>query len=222
MRHPLHLAVSLVVVPVACALGAGGCVAGPAGPSADEGAAHLGLVEGRTLTYDSSTGATETHEFKASDLQVLGGLTVGLLAKENGFAKESRSLTFAVDVEQASLARFFSCLNECATIDAPIPFIGWPLEEGARVEGEGTVTESRDGEVVQIRTERHATTIGPQADVTVPAGTFSAFVVSWAKTIVDAAGAETTETAVLQWAPDVGIVRHETFDGVTLELQTAP
>ena len=59
-------------------------------------------------------------------------------------------------------------------------------------------------------------------DVTVPAGTFNAFIVSWAKTIIDAAGAETTETAVLHWAPDIGIVRHETFDGVTLDLQVAP
>jgi hypothetical protein len=219
MRHAPLFAVSALVM---VAAGGVGCLAGPAGPSADDGAAHLGLVEGRTLTYASSTGATETHEFTASDLQVLGGLTVGLLAKENGFAKESRSLTFAVDVTQASLARFFSCLNDCATVDAPIAFIGWPLEEGARVEGEATVTESRNAEVVQIRTERHTTTIGPAADVSVPAGTFNAFIVSWAKTIIDAAGAETTETAVLHWAPDVGIVRHETFDGVTLDLQVAP
>ena len=40
--------------------------------------------------------------------------------------------------------------------------------------------------------------------------------------IVDATGAEDTETAVLHWAPDTGIVKHETFDGVTLELSAAP
>lgn len=218
-----YLKTSLTALCASCTLATlSACPAPSGGPLPEDGASHLGLVEGTTLTYASSTGATETHEFVRSDLQVLGGLTVGLLAKENGFAKEDRSLTFVVDVEQASLGRFFSCINACATVDAPIPFIGWPLTEGARVEGEAAVTESQNGEVVQTRTERHATTIGAAADITVPAGTFNAFVVSWSKTIIDATGAEDTETAVLHWAPDVGIVKHETFDGVTLELSATP
>jgi hypothetical protein len=200
----------------------GGCPVENNGPFPEDGAAHLGLVEGTTLTYFSSTGAIETHEFVPSDVQSLGGLTVGLLARENGFAKEDRSLTFVVDVAQASLGRFFSCLNACATVDQPIPFIGWPLTESARVEGEAIVTERLNSEIVEVRTERHTTTIGAAADITVPAGTFNAFVVSWSKTIIDADGAEETDTAVLHWAPDVGIVKHETFDGITLELSEGP
>jgi hypothetical protein len=125
-----------------------------------------------------------------------------------------------VNLEQASIMRFFSCLNACATPSAPIPFIAWPLEENVRTEGEATVTVSENGAVVETRTERHATTVGTLAPVTVPAGTFDAFVVSWSRTVIDAAGTEETETAVLQWAPDVGIVKHDTFDGVTLELQS--
>ena len=189
-------------------------------PTAADGAAHLGLGVGSTKTYASSTGASETHAYVASDILLADGLTVGQVAKENGFAKEERSLTFGVTLDQASIVRFFSCLNTCATPSAPIPFVGWPLQENERTEGEATVNVSESGVVVETRTERHATTVGTQAPVTVPAGTFDAFVVSWSRTIVDGQGNEETETAVLQWAPDVGIVKHDTFDGVTLELQS--
>jgi hypothetical protein len=197
-----------------------GCAPPPDAPTADDGAAHLGLVAGTTKTYASSTGATETHEHVASDILLPDGLSVGLIARENGFAKEERSLTFGVDLEQASLVRFYSCLNACATPSAPIPFIGWPLRENARTEGEATVTVSENGAVVETRTERHATTVGAPAPVTVPAGTFDAFIVSWSRTRIDARGDEETETAVLHWVPDIGIVKHDTFDGVTLELQS--
>jgi hypothetical protein len=196
------------------------CAPPPDAPTADDGAAHLGLVAGTTKTYASSTGATETHEHVASDILLTDGLSVGLVARENGFAKEERSLTFGVDLEGASIVRFFSCLNACATASAPIPFVAWPLEENVRTEGEAIVTVSENGAVVETRTERHATTVGTLAPVTVPAGTFDAFVVSWSRTLIDAQGNEETETAVLQWAPDVGIVKHDTFDGVTLELQS--
>lgn len=209
-------ALAVAVLPVVA------CAPPKEGPTADDGASHLGLVAGTTKTYASSTGATETHEYVASDILLADGLTVGQVARENGFAREERSLTFGVNLQQASIVRFFSCLNACATPSAPIPFIAWPLEESARTEGEATVTESVNGAIVEARTERHATTIGTLAPVSVPAGTFDAFVVSWSRTVIDAQGNEETETAVLQWAPDVGIVKHDTFDGVTLELQSLP
>jgi len=213
MRAPVTVSAVVAALTVACA-------PPPTAPTADDGAAHLGLVAGTTKTYASSTGAAETHEYVASDILLADGLTVGQVAKENGFAKEERSLTFGVNLEQASIVRFFSCLNACATPSAAIPFVTWPLQENERTEGEATVTVSENGAVVETRTERHATTVGTQAPVTVPAGTFDAFVVSWSRTVVDAQGNEETETAVLQWAPDVGIVKHDTFDGVTLELQS--
>ena len=186
----------------------------------DDGAAHLGLVAGTTRSYASSSGATETHELSGSDILLPDAITVAQVAKENGFAKEERSLTFGVSLEEASIVRFSSCLSTCATPSAPIPFVSWPLQENERTEGEAAVTISENGAVVATRTERHATTVGTQAPVTVPAGTFEAFVVSWSRTLIDAQGNEETETAVLQWSPDVGIVKHDTFDGVTLELQS--
>ncbi len=207
------VAALVVVGPVACAA--------PSGPGAEEGAAYLGLTVGTSFTYATSTGTSETHELVNSDLQQLGALTVGLKATENGFAVDERSLTFGIDVKEASLMRFFNCLDRCATSDVPISFVQWPLEEGQRTEGEGTITESRGGEVVQTRRERHATTVGALADVTVPAGTFPAHIVTWSRTTIDGVGVEVgIDTTVLQWAPDVGIVRAEYDDGFTIELSS--
>jgi hypothetical protein len=213
---------ALARLAVVVAVSSSACVQNT-GPTAEEGAAYLGLSSGTVLTYEASDSTTETHTFKPSDVQLLGALTVGMDAAANGFAVDERSLTFAVDVEQLSIMRFFGCLNRCATADQPIALLQWPLEAGQSTVGEASVTETLDGEAVQTRTERHTTTVGAQADVTVPAGTFPAFVVNWSRTIIDASGAETeTDSAVLQWAPNVGIVRHETFESITLELQTAP
>lgn len=203
----------------ACALFIG-CAA-PTGPTAEDGAAYLGLVVDTKLTYESSNGTTETHDLVNSDLQQLGALSVGLTARENGFAVEEHSLTFGVDVNEASLLRFFNCLSKCAVSDVPISFVQWPLEEDQVTTGEGSITEVVDGEVVQTRVERHTTTVGPLADVTVPAGTFPAHLINWSRTTVDGTGVDVgTETTVLQWAPDVGIVRYEYDDGVKLELSS--
>jgi hypothetical protein len=208
---------------VVVAVSSSACVSQNTGPTADEGAAYLGLTSGTTLTYAASDSTTETHTFKDSDVQLLGALTVGMDATANGFAVDERSLTLAIDVERLSIMRFFGCLSRCATADQPIDVLQWPLEEGQSTVGEANVTETLNGEAVQTRTERHTTTVGAQADITVPAGTFPAFAVTWSRTVIDATGAETaTDSSVLQWAPDVGIVRHETFEGITLELQTAP
>jgi len=215
MRTPVVVSLAVVacvsVAPAGCAV--------PEGPTADEGAAHLGLVVGNTLTYASSNGTTETHELVNSDVQQLGALSVGLTAKENGFAVEDHSLTFGVDVAEASIVRFFNCLTQCAVADAPISFVKWPLESGNNSEGEAAITETRGGEVVQTRVERHRTTVAALEDVVVPAGTFPAHLVSWSRTTIDGTGVEVgTETTVLQWAPEVGVVRYEYDDGTTLEL----
>jgi hypothetical protein len=208
---------------VVVALSSSACVSQDTGPTAEEGAAYLGIATGTTLTYAASDSTSETHTFKDSDVQLLGALTVGMDAAANGFAVDERSLTFAVDAEQLSIMRFFGCLSRCANADQPIALLQWPLESGQSTVGEASVTETLNGDAVQTRTERHTTTVGALTNVTVPAGTFSAFAVNWSRTIIDASGAETeTDTAVLQWAPDVGIVRHETFESVTLELQSAP
>lgn len=212
MRHLLPVAVAASFIVVGCGT--------PTTVTAEQGMAQLGLTPGTTLTYASSTGGTETHEHGVSDLQLLGATTVGITAKEQGFAVEERSMVVGVDIAEVTLLRFFNCLTRCATLDQPISFVAWPLEAGATLGGEATVSESSNGEIVQTRVERHRTIIGDLADVTVPAGTFPAYPVSWSRTIVDGTGAEVeTTTTTLQWAPDVGIVSWRD-DDVELELST--
>ena len=85
-----------------------------------------------------------------------------------------------------------------------------------------TVTVSElNGDNV-LHTERHTTTVsGPEA-ITVAGGSFDAFLVNWSRTTTDAAGAVTVENALLRLAPDVGVVKHEAFDGTVLELTATP
>ncbi len=59
--------------------------------------------------------------------------------------------------------------------------------------------------------------------VTVPAGTFDdAFLIAWTRTVVDAAGAESSEIAQLHWVPELGVVKHDAFDDTRLELTVTP
>jgi hypothetical protein len=204
---------SLFVVTVAMA----GCTEQPDIVTAEDGAAYLGLEAGTTLTYAAGDGLTETHERKPSDVLFAGGLTVDVIARQNGFANDERTLTFGIDVQQVSIVRFFDCLSRCAQPDQPIAFLNWPLETGDTVVGEGVVSDLRNGETT-ARNERHTTTVGASQSVTVPAGTFDAFPITWQRTTADAAGTETTDSAVLYLAPDTGVVKHEAFDGTTLEL----
>jgi hypothetical protein len=193
------------------------CKAPPDVVTADDGAAYLGLVAGSTLTYSAGAGVTETHEVKQSDVLFGGGLAVDVLAKQNGFANDERTLTFGVDVAQVSIVRFFDCLAHCAQPDQPIAFLNWPLNEGDVVTGEAVVTEARGAETT-ARNERHTTTVGASQSITVAEGTYDAFPITWQRTTTDDVGNATTDSAVLYVAPDVGIVKHEAFDGTTLEL----
>ena len=199
----------------------GACAAADV-PTPDDGAAHLGLESGTTFTYNVSDGVTETHEVKASGV-LFAGVSVDVLAKQNGFAADARTMSVGVDVTQASLLRFFDCIVHCGTLDQPIPFLNWPLTEGDVVTGEATVTVigSNDG-TDGVHNERHSTTVGPQSTVTVPAGDFDAFSISWTRTVIESDGSEETELTLLSWAPDVGIVKHEAADGTVLELSTKP
>ena len=183
----------------------------------DDGAAYLGLVDGTTQTYRAGAGLTETHEVKKSDVLFAGGLSVDVLAKQNGFANDERTLSFGIDVQQVSIVRFFDCLAHCAQPDQPIAFLNWPLDEGDVVVGEAVVNELVAGETT-THEERHTTTVGASQSITVPAGTFDAFPITWQRTTTDAAGVESSDSAVLYLSPDTGVVKHETFDGTTLEL----
>lgn len=202
-------------------VGFAACAPPPEGPTADHGAAYLGLVPGTTLTYDAGPGLTESHELRDSGVLFAGGLAIDVVARQNGFAEDARTLTLGVDLAQVSIVRFFDCLARCGQPDQPIAFLNWPLVAGDVVAGEATVTETT-GTATTVHRESHRTTVGAPQSVTVGAGTFDAFPVSWQRTTEQPSGAESAESAALWFVPDVGLVKHQAFDGTTLSLTIAP
>jgi hypothetical protein len=199
---------------------ASGC-APAAGPSAEEGAAYLGLEEGTTFSYAISDGLSETHEIKKSGV-LFEGVAVDVVAKQNGFANDERTLSLGVDVEGVSILRFFDCIARCGALDAPIPFLQWPLEEGQTTKGEAVVTVT-EGDASVSHTEKHSTTVSGPLSITVPAGTFDdAFLISWTRTTVDVDGAEVSDSALLHWVPELGVVKQASFDDTNLELSSKP
>lgn len=214
MRLFQLLLLALAAVVVACAP--------PAGPTAADGAAHLGLETGTTFSYLTGDGVTtETHEVRASGV-LFDGVAVDMVAKQNGFAKDERTITFGVDVAQASILRFQDCIARCISPSAPIPFLNWPLSEGNSVEGDVDVTV-KNGDSETARKEHHTTTVGPPESVTVRAGTFDdAFLISWTRTITNPDQSTESELNVLRWVPDLGIVKWDAPDGTVLELSTKP
>jgi hypothetical protein len=211
--------ISAVIVAVAFVAG---CPAPAPGPTAEDGALHTGLVAGTTLTYSIGNGLEETHEMKSSGVLFAGGLAVDVLAKQAGFAEDERTLTFGIDVEHVSIVRLLDCIARCGTLDAPIPFLTWPLEEGQSNEGEANVNVSELDGTTTLHTERHATTVSGPQEVVVAAGAFDAFLISWTRTSTAVDGTETVDSALLHLAPEVGVVKHEAFDGTVLELTASP
>lgn len=213
MLRPTFIVVALCGLLWGCAV--------PEGPAAEDGAAYLGLTPGTTLRYDVGNGVTETQDMKDSGFLFAGGLPVDVFARQGGFIKDERSLTFGIDIEQVSLVRFFDCLARCGTLDGPIPFLSWPLNDGQSTEGEATVTVSA-GETSTLHIENHSTAVSGPQEITVAGGTFDAFLIAWTRTSTAVDGAVVTDDALLHLAPGVGVVKHETFDGSVLELAAAP
>lgn len=217
--HPAQPVVVAFFIACACALV--GCPA-PSGPTAADGARYLGLDEGTIFTYAISDGLSETHEVKTSGV-LFDGVAVDVLAKQNGFANDERTLTLGVDVAGVSILRFFDCLARCGSLDAPIPFLQWPLEEGQSTSGEAVVTLTA-GATTTTQTERHSTTVSGPTSISVPAGDYDdAFLIAWTRTTIDpVAGTEESETAQLHWVPGLGVVKQQSFDNTVLELSTEP
>lgn len=216
MTHAMTRAVVLATL----TLGLFACPA-PEGPTPEEGAAHLGLVAGTTFSYFVRDGLEEQHAVNDSSI-LFEGESVDVIATANGFAEDKRTMSFGVDVEEASLLRYFDCIARCGAFSAPVPFVGWPLESGTAREGETTVTLTAGADTT-VQVERHLTVVSGPTSVTVPAGTFDdAFLVAWTRTVVAGDGTESSDLAQLHIVPELGIVQWQDFDEATLALTAKP
>lgn len=184
-------------------------------PTGSDGAAYFGFVADSTRSYADGA-LVETHSFAASSVSSADGVTVDLVARDNGgFVVQARSMTLEFTGETSFLRRFNDCVTPCAEPAEPIPFLDWPVAAGDQKETVATVTLSENGDETGTEEQKHTIIVGDEADVTVPAGTFTAFTVSW--TITRDADVEANTFAL---APDDGIVRWQTADGKLLELQS--
>lgn len=180
-------------------------------PTPEDTAAYLGLVVGETIPFDSS-GADAALEVKQSSVLRDGALVFDLVSKESGFVQDDRTFTMALDAESARIVRFADCIQTCGQPDADIAFAQIPLDTGASADTQVNVTVTRNGAEEAPVVESHTVLVGDEGEITVPAGTFTAFTVSWTR-----ARNGDAQTSLLRIAPGTGIVSWQTFDGAELQ-----
>jgi hypothetical protein len=209
-----RMRLSLLVVVVVVSVSWGASCAPPEEPTGDDGARYLGFEAGTTHTFQVDA-STETHEHKKSSVASSDGVAVDLLAKDGGgFVVQARSFTLEVTGTTSFVRRLNDCINPCGEPNEPIAFLDWPIDPGAQHETTVTVQKSENGTPTETEEQTHTILVGDETSVTVPAGEFDAFLVSWTVQI----GEEST-TDTLTFAPDEGVVKWQTSDGKTLERQ---
>lgn len=180
-------------------------------PGPADAAAYLGMVAGTTATFQSGP-LEATLEMKTSSLLRDEALVFDLLSKESGFVKDDRTFTIAVGVNETALVRFFDCISKCGQPSEDIPFLAVPLQAGDSVETTVDVVVTEPSEAERTVVETHTLVVGEESAVTVPAGTFTGFTVSWSRVRDDVA-----QTSRMTIVPDTGIVSWSTFDGAELQ-----
>lgn len=189
----------------------------PPDPTPADAAAYLGLADGVTHTYQVGQGITETHDITTSSIiSEQGGLVFDVVAKQNGFVTdETQDRTFAVEVgvDYARVRRLFDCIVRCGELSAPIALFPIPLDEGEQAQSTVDVSTSVNNGTPVVTSETHTVLVGAEAEVTVPAGSYTGTSVSWTR-----ARDAGSDTAILVVVPEVGIVRWDGFDGSRLEL----
>lgn len=190
---------------------------GPPDPTAADAAANLGLEAGTTRSYQKGEGLTETVDISTSSIvSESGGLVFDLIARDNGFvtaATQDRTFALEVGVDYARVRRFHDCIVRCGELSAPIALFPIPLDEGGQEQSSVEVSVTENNGAPVVTSETHTVLVGAETEVTVPAGSFTGFSVSWTR-----AREGQSDTAILVIAPDEGIVRWDGFDGARLEL----
>jgi hypothetical protein len=201
--------VAAAVLAVAAPLATSACQP-PDVPTPEDAAAYLGLAAGSVVAFDAA-GSEAALEVKQSSVLRDGALVFDLISKQQGFIQDDRTFTVAVAVEDVSIVRFGDCIQRCGTPTADIPFVTVPFDTGDSAVTEVDVTTVANGAEESVLAEKHTVLVGDEVETTVPAGDFSGFTVSWTR---DRDG--DAQTSLLTFAPDVGIVSWQTFDGVEL------
>lgn len=192
----------------------GACAPPPEEPAAADVAAYFGLVDGAERVFKAESGQEETHSYTRN-----GGFgereVYDRVVRRGGFVEDDLTFQLEATTERGlEILRLYDCVSRCGELSEPIALLPWPIEGGESLESTASVEVSLNGEVQETRSEHHAVQIGTATDVTVPAGTFSAFQLIWSRTVD-----EDGQSVQLVIAPDEGFVVSEGFDGTSFELQ---
>ncbi len=194
---------------------------GPGEPelSAEDVAAHMGLVDGRTLHYEVTLGSasSEDHSYQRS-LSYAGRVVFSRNETNNNFQRvDSDGIGAVTDLEATldglqMLARG-DCLPRCGDYDPPVQMLPYPLATGSRIETSSTLT-IREGDTSSTVEERHVFTVGSLGTVSTPAGQQEAYEIGWQR-FVDGGD---LQAATLYLVPELGLVGIDRFDGTSLRL----
>lgn len=211
-RRPVLPLALLVVTAGAPSIG---CAPPPDEPTAADVAAYFGLTDGAERVFRSESGQEETHTYTRN-----GGFgerqVYDRVVRRGGFVENDLTFRLEASLERGlEILRLYDCVTKCAELSEPIAFLPWPLEGGEALESDVEVEVTENGEAVETRSEHHAIQVGAASDVTVPAGTFSAFQVIWSRAVGD----DAAKSVQLVVAPDEGLLVSEGFDGAKFELQ---
>lgn len=206
---------SLALPAVITLVGSLACTPPPEEPTAADVAAYFGLVDGAERVFKNENGQEETHSFTRN-----GGFgereVYERVVRRGGFVEDELTFRLEASVERGlEILRVYDCVTRCGELSEPIPFLPWPLKGGESLESDVEVEVSRNGEVEETRAEHHAIQVGSATEVTVPAGTFTAFQVLWSKGV----GEEPPRSVQLVVAPDEGLIVSEGFGSGSFELQ---
>jgi hypothetical protein len=184
-------------------------------PTAEDGAVYFGFGDGVTLVYERSDGQEEEHTYTLqTDADTR---TYQVVARAGGFVMGPRSGTLEVTATDLFQNRFNDCVTTCGVANPAVHLFSWPVKERSRKETTTTIQWSENGVDGDAVDETHAFQVGETVEISVPAGDFNGFEVNWTAT-------QDGNSMSARWVvvPGVGVVHHETFDGLTLELKETP
>ncbi|MBN2358891.1 MAG: hypothetical protein JXR83_05515 [Deltaproteobacteria bacterium] len=189
--------------------------------TAETVAAAFGLVDGRIMHYEVTSGATATedHEYKRSS-SYAERLVVTRIERGQGWIREEPDGTAAVtDFEalpqQVQIVAVGDCYQRCVEFAPPIPVASYPWAKNARLETTVTATV-REASGTSQHSERHTFIVAGEGIADTGEGALEVFEISWQR-IVDGG---TPESAMLYLAPELGLARIDRFEGASLELSS--
>lgn len=216
--YPISLFATLSLLAISCA-------PEDPGPDAAEVAAAFGLVDGREMDYEVSSGSATSEEHIWQRSSSYADRMVFTRTENNqGFQRMDDDNTAAVynleatwsDDERQGALQMLSrgdCLPRCGDYDPPVVIAHYPLQSSERIETDSTLHMSDNGTTRDIQ-ERHVYIVGSEGNLDTPAGSFKVFEIAWQR-FVDGGD---MQSATIYLSPDHGIVGMERFDTASLRL----